>query len=131
MHKNSLQDTPTLLVDTVRHFTSLVQSEMDLARAEMSHIVTRAGVGVALIAVAMLMALVSLNVLASAAVAYIAENGFSVGLAALTVGGVLLLVAVLLALAGKSRLSVDALTPEKTANNLKKDYSAIKEASNV
>lgn len=131
MHKNSLQDTPTLLVDTARNFTSLVQSEMDLARAEMSHIVTRAGVGVALIAVAMLMALVSLNVLASAAVAYIAANGFSVGMAALIVGGVLLLVAIILAIVGKSRLSADALTPDKTAKNLKKDFSAIKEASNV
>jgi TRAP-type C4-dicarboxylate transport system permease small subunit len=97
----------------------------------MSHIITRAGVGIALIAVAMLMALVSLNVLASAAVAYIAAVGLSVGLAALIVGGALLLLAIVLAVIGKSRLSAKALTPDTTAQSIKQDFSSIKEASNV
>lgn len=131
MAKHALGDAPSLLVDTMRQFSALVQGEMELARAEVSHIVSRAGVGIAMLAVAMLLALVSLNVLASAAVAYIAANGISVGLAALIVGGILLLVAVGLALVGKSRLSAEALTPEKTAHNLRQDISAIKEASNV
>lgn len=104
---------------------------MKLARAEMSQIASRAAVGILLIAVALLMALVSLNVLASAMVAYIAENGFSVGTAALIVGGGLIVFAILIGLAGKSRLNADALTPERTAKNLRKDVTAIKEASNV
>jgi hypothetical protein len=131
MDRSPIQDSPALLVDTIRHFTSLVQGELKLARAEMSQILSRAGVGIALIAVAMLMALVALNVIASAAVAYIAAAGLSVGTAALLVGGALLLIAIALVLAGKSRLSASALTPDETVKNLKKDYSTLKEASDV
>ncbi|EBA11165.1 phage holin family protein [Roseobacter sp. CCS2] len=131
MAKHPLQDAPSLLVDSLRQFTSLIQGELQLARAEMSRIVTRAGIGIMFIAIAMLMALVSLNVLASAAVAYIAANGVSVGLAALIVGGILLITAIGFAMAGKSRLSADALTPERTADSLRSDITAIKEASNV
>ncbi|SFS21251.1 phage holin family protein [Yoonia litorea] len=131
MAKHPINQAPSLLVDTLRHFSALIQGELKLARAEVSNIVSRAGVGIALIAIAMLMALVSLNVLATAAVAYIAANGFSIGLASLMVGAALLIVAVVLALAGKSRLSPEALTPNKTVHSVKKDYESIKEAANV
>lgn len=131
MAKHAIQDAPSLLVDVLRQFTSLIQGELKLARAEMSGIINRAGIGLLFLAIALLTALVALNVLASAAVAYIAANGVSVGLAALIVGGALLLIAIVCALAGKSRLSAEALTPETTAANLRKDFSAIKEASNV
>lgn len=131
MAKHPLNDAPSLFVETLRQFSALVQGEMKLARAEMSNIITRAGVGILLIAIALLMALVALNVFASAAVAYIAASGLSVGLAALIVGGVLILVALGLALAGKSHLSAEALSPERTAQSLRTDIAAIKEASNV
>jgi len=131
MSKHKIQDAPTLLVDTLRHFTSLIQGELKLARAEMSNIVTRAGIGLVFIALAMLTALVSLNVLASAAVAYIAAEGFSIGLAALIVGGVLIVLAVIFALLGKSRLSPEALMPEKTAQSVREDLQAMKEATNA
>lgn len=131
MPKHAIQDAPSLLVDTLRQFSSLVQGELKLARAEMSRIITRAGIGIMLIAIAMLMALVSLNVLASAAVAYIAASGLSVGLSALIVGGVLFVAAAGFALAGKSRLSADALTPDRTTESLRDDIKAMKEASHV
>ncbi|PJI84461.1 putative superfamily III holin-X [Yoonia maricola] len=131
MSKHTIQEAPSLLVDTLRQFTSLVQGEVKLAKAEMSRIVTRAGIGIAFLAVAFLLALVSLNVLASAAVAYIAANGLSVGTAALIVGGILIVAATGFALAGKSRLSADALTPDKTADSIRDDITAIREASNV
>lgn len=131
MSKHAIQDAPSLLVDTLRQFSTLVQGEFKLAKAEMSRIVTRAGVGLAMIAVAFLLALVALNVLASAAVAYIAANGLSVGSAALIVGGILIIFAIALAFAGKSRLSADALTPNETAENIRKDIRTIKESTNV
>lgn len=131
MSKHTIQEAPLLLVDTLRQFSSLVQGEVELAKAEMSRIVTRAGMGIAFLAVAFLMALVSLNVLASAAVAYIAANGLSVGTAALIVGGGLIVVAIGFALVGKSRLSAKALTPDVTAESIRDDITAIKEASNV
>ncbi len=120
-----------MLVDTLRQFTSLIQGEIKLARAEVSSIATRATVGIAFLAVAFLLALVALNVLASAAVAYVAANGLSVGTGALLVGGILLFVAVGFVLAGKSRLSADALTPQRTAANVRRDIMTLKEASNV
>ncbi|WP_342069830.1 phage holin family protein [Yoonia algicola] len=131
MPKHTIQEAPSLLVDTLRQFTSLVQSELALARAEMSHIVTRAGVGIVLVAIALLMALVSLNVLASAAVAYIASTGLSAGSAALIVGGVLLIAAIGFAFAGKSRLSAEALTPKRTVDSIRDDIHSVKEASNA
>lgn len=131
MSEHRMKDAPSLLVDALRQFTSLIQGELKLARAEMSSIVTRAGVGIMFIAIAMLMALVALNVLASSAVAYIAAQGLSVGVAALIVGGILVVGAVGFALAGKARLSAQALTPERTAESLRDDMAAIKEASNV
>lgn len=131
MAKHPLNDAPTLFVDTLRQFSSLVQGEMKLARAEMSNIITRAGVGILLIALSMLTALVALNVFATAAVAYVAATGLSIGLAALIVGGVLIAVALILALSGKSRLSADALSPDRTTDSLREDLVAIKEASNV
>lgn len=131
MAKHALQDAPSLLVDVLRQFTSLIQSEMKLARAEMARIVTRAGIGIAFLAIAFALALVSLNILASAAVAYIAASGLSVGGAALIVGGILLASALGFAFAGKARLRADTLVPEKTATSLRDDIATIKEASNV
>ncbi|MEY1556379.1 phage holin family protein [Yoonia sp. R2331] len=131
MAKHPLQDTPSLLVESFRQFSSLVQGELKLARAEMSHIVSRAGVGLFLIALAMLLALVALNVLATAAVAQVAALGLSVGLAALSVGALLLFAAVGFALAGRSRLSASALTPDVTAESVRKDIQKIREASHV
>ena len=131
MSKHTIQEAPLLLVDTLRQFSSLVQGEVTLAKVEMSRIVTRAGIGIALLAVSFLLALVSLNVFASAAVAYIAANGLSAGTAALIVGGILIIAAIGFALAGKSRLSADALTPDRTVDSIRDDITAIKEASNV
>ena len=131
MSKIPLEETPNLLVNTFRQFGNLVQGELRLAKAEMSNIASRAGMGVAFIAVSMLMALVALNVLASALVAYLAETGLSVGTAAIIVGGILLLAALGLALLGKSRLSPEALAPERTVKNVEKDIAAMKEATNV
>ena len=79
----------------------------------------------------MLLALVALNVLASAAVAQVAAFGVSVGLAALIVGVVLIVAAIGFALAGKSRLSADALTPDVTTESVRKDIQEIREASHV
>src|SRR6056297_2009540 len=120
-HDKDIREAPGLLVEALRHFSKLMQDEIKLARAEISRNISRAGMGLAFIGIAAILALVGLNVLASALVAWIADSGLSVGLAALIVGGILLLVAIILALVGKSRLSADALTPSRSTANLKKD----------
>ena len=122
---------PTLLVDALRNFTNLMQTELHLAKAEIANNVSRAGAGIAMMAVAAILALTGLNVLAGALVAYIASAGLSAGTAALIVGGGVLLIAVALVFIGKSRLTASALEPTRTLNNLQRDAAAVKGATNV
>lgn len=131
MDNPDLRNAPQLFTTTLRQLFTLIQDELKLARAEMSHNLTRAGMGLAFFGIAALLALVALNVLASALVAYIAQAGLSVGMAALIVGGGLLGLACLLALVGKQRLSSDALAPTRTARNLKQDIENIKETTHA
>lgn len=127
---DDLSAAPSLLVKALRQFTTLMQDEIALARAELSRSLSKAGVGLALIGAAAILALVSLNVLASALVAYLAASGIGLGTAALIVGGALLLAALILAFVGKSRLGADALVPSRTAKNLQTDFDTLKEATN-
>ncbi|MDC0737851.1 phage holin family protein [Cognatishimia sp. SS12] len=126
-----LRQVPELFKDTLRHFSSLLRSEAALAKAELKENATRAGIGIAMFAVAGLLALVALNVLAAALVAWIAAAGISAGLSALIVGGILLAVAAVLVVIGKSRLDADALMPKRTIRNVQKDAHSIKEAADV
>lgn len=126
-----LRETPSLMTQAFAQLRALIQSELALARAEIGRSVATGGTGIALIGVGAILALVGLNVLASALVAWIAEQGLSIGMAALIVGGVLLVVAIILALVGKSRLSPEALTPKRTPRNLRRDIDTMKEASHV
>lgn len=125
------RQAPSLIVETIKNFTNLMQTELQLAKAEMAENLSRAGTGIALIAVAGILALTALNVLAGALVAYIATTGLSAGTAALLVGGGVLLIAVILVLVGKSRLSASALEPTRTINNLQRDATTVKGATNV
>ncbi|MGR3496927.1 phage holin family protein [Citreimonas sp.] len=128
---NDFRETPSLLVKVLRQFSTLMQDELALARAEMSRNAARAGAGVAMIAVAGIIALVALNVLAAALVAWIAANGFTAGVASLIVGGALLVLALIVALIGKSRLSASALSPSRTARNVERDVETVKEATHA
>ena len=130
MDNPDIREAPHLLSKALRQFVDLVQDELTLARAEMSRNLSRAGTGLVFFGIAALLALVALNVLASALVAYIAAAGLSLGAAALIVGGVFLAVAVVLALLGKQRLSADALAPSRTARSLRRDYQELKETTN-
>jgi len=125
------RQAPNLIVEAMRNFSSLMQTELNLAKAEVANNLSRAGVGIALFAIAGILALTALNVLVGALVAYIASLGLSAGTAALIVGGAILLLSVILVFAGKSRLTGTALQPTHTMNNLKRDMSTVKGATNV
>lgn len=129
MAHRDLRQAPDLLMRAVHHFLALLRSETALVKEELKQNAARAGAGVGFLAVAMLLALVALNVLAAAVVAWIAATGLSFGFASLIVGCTLLTVALFLAMAGKSRLQADALLPSMTIRNVKKDVSSIKEAA--
>lgn len=130
-HSEEIKQAPSHFVNALRQFTTLVQDEIALARAELTTSLSRAGTGLAMIGVAALTALVALNTLAAALVDYLAMTGLTLGTAALIVAGVLLAVAIALMFAGKARLKPEALVPERTAENLKRDVAEIKEATDV
>lgn len=128
MQHHDMRDAPGHLVASVRHLSSLMQGELELARAELSRNASRAVTGLVFFGIAALLALVALHVLATALVAYLAATGLGVGTAALLVGGGLLLICLILAMTGKARLSAEALHPTRTARNLARDIESIKEA---
>ena len=114
--------------DALQNVSGLVRNEVDLARAEVSENVNKAGVAVGLIAGAAIIALVALNVLAAALVAALAEAGIDAGWSALIVGALLGLVAYLLINKGINDLKLSSLAPTRTVKNVQRDAAAVKDA---
>lgn len=119
----------SLLADAMGNVSALVRNEVDLARAETSENVTRAGVALGMIAAAAILALVALIVLATALVAGLAEAGLHPGWAALIVGVALAAIAYVLFHKGTDDLKLSSLAPTRTAKNLRRDAEAVKEAT--
>lgn len=117
-----------ILSDAMNNVSGLVRSEVDLARAEISENVTRAGVAVGLIAGAAIIALVALNVLAAALVAALTEVGLDAGWSALIVGASLGLLAFVMITKGVNDLKLSSLAPKRTVKNVQRDAAAIKDA---
>lgn len=116
-----------LLSDTMTNVSELVRSEVDLARAEISENLTRAGTAVGMIAGAAIIALVALNVLAAALVAALTEAGLAAGWSALIVGGILAIVAWILIGKGLNDLKLSSLAPSRTAKNVRRDAATVRE----
>ncbi|MEW2913628.1 phage holin family protein [Leisingera sp. JC11] len=131
MALRELNAAPELFIETLRHFAALLRSEAELAKGELKEKAARAGAGLACMAIAAILALTGLHVLAAALVAWIAAAGLSPGVSALIVGGAFLAGAACLLVAGKSRLSSEALLPSRTIRNVKRDAASIKEAANA
>lgn len=117
-----------LVTDALDQFTALVRGEVALVRAEVDEKLHRVLSGVWLVVAAVIFALVSLNVLSAALVAAVAAMGLATGWAALIVGVVFLVLALAFWMAGAKALKPDALTPDRTARNLRRDATTIKEA---
>ena len=119
-----------LLSDALGHVSSLVRSEVDLARAEVSENLNKAGVAIGMIVGAVVVALTALNVLSAALVAAITEAGIPAGWSALIVGVFFAVVAYVMATKGTSDLKLSSLAPSRTTKNVKRDAQAVKEAYN-
>ncbi len=122
------QSTSALLSDALNHVSTLVRKEVDLARAEISENLNKAGAAVGMLVAAAIIALTTLNVLAAALVAALTEAGIEAGWSSLIVGVVLGLIALFLAMKGKNDLSASSLAPTRTAKNVKRDAYAVKDA---
>ena len=119
-----------LLSDALTHVSSLVRSEVDLARAEMTESISSAGTAIISIAAGAIIALTALNVASVALVAALTEAGIPAGWSALLVGVVFAIVAYVMLKKGMNDLKLISLAPTRTAKNLKRDAKAIKEVYN-
>jgi ABC-type uncharacterized transport system permease subunit len=118
-----------LLSDAIAHMSALVRKEVDLARAEVSENMSRAGIAVGFLAGALVIALTALNVLAAALVAGLAETRLGPGWSALVVGIVLGIIAFALAMKAKNDLTLSSIAPTRTAKNVQRDAQALKEVT--
>ena len=123
------RSTPDLISQAFQHLGNLVKGEINLARAELHDGIQTAVAGIAMMAGALVMVLVGLNVLAAAIVAGLTEMGLHPGWAAFIVGVLFLVAARILVLTGKKSLDPSILAPNRTARNVRRDAATIKEAT--
>ena len=116
----------TLLSDLARDFSLLIRQEVALAKAEASEKVGQLGMGIGMMAAGGFVAFAGLIVLMFAGV-YALALVMEPWQAALIVGGVVTLLGLILVFVGKSKLSADKLTPQRTIQSIKDDARWAKE----
>ena len=116
-----------LLGEALRETNDLARKEIALFRAEMASNLRSLIIGLACMAASAVFAVVALIVLIGAFVKWLATIVGSEWLSALIVGGVLLVVAVGLALWARSALSLSTLAPTRTTRQVRQDARALSE----
>ncbi len=124
------KSTGSLLSDALTHVSSLVRSEVDLARAEINENLNSAAVALGLIVGAIVVFLTALNVLSAALVVALTNAGIPGGWSALIVGVIFAVIGYAMLKKGTSDLKLSSLAPTRTAKNVMRDANAVKEAYN-
>lgn len=119
-----------LLSDAIQALSDLVRGEIALAKAEMTDKLRQAGAGIGLVVAGAVVGVVALNTLAGAAVAGLVAQGIAPGWAALIVAVVAGLLALVLIGVGRRALSPENLMPRRTARNVRRDATTVKETLN-
>jgi hypothetical protein len=117
----------SLIGDALRETNDLARKEIALFRAEMAGNIRQLILGLACMVGSAVFAVVALLVLIGAFVKWLATIVGSEWLSALIVGGVLLVVAVGMALWARSVLSLSALAPKRTTRQVRQDAQALSE----
>ena len=121
------RSTRDMMSDLLGHLGSLMRSETDLARAEISESIDSLRASLAAMALALALGIVGLNVLATALVVLATEAGLPPHWASLAVSAVLLVTAFAIFSFAKSALHKIGFMPTRAARNLQRDASAIKD----
>ena len=110
---------PDIFSDLVAQFTSLVQKETRLARAEVSENIGKATTGLGFVIGGAVLLIPALVVLLNAAVAALTERGHLAPYwSALIVGGVVLILGLVLLAFGGSRLRPANMIPSRTIHQI-------------
>jgi hypothetical protein len=118
---------PNIVTDVVTQLASLVRKEAQLARVEISEKMTQVAVALGLIVSGAVLLIPALVILLEAGVAGLVEAGIQELWAAVIVGAAALLIGIILALIGVTRLKADRLAPNKTIHQVQRDISIAKE----
>jgi uncharacterized membrane protein YqjE len=121
------QSLQGLVAEAVRESTSLAQKEFALFRTEVSENLKAMLMGMAMLVVAAVFAIAAIMLFTEALVKWLATVVGSEALAALIVGGVLVIIAVALGLWGRSAISAASLAPTRTLHSLQRDGQVLSE----
>jgi hypothetical protein len=117
----------TLLSDLVQQLSTLVQTEGRLLRSELTHSAHKAGAGAMEVAAGAILLLAALLVLLQALVVALANLGLGAGWSSLLVGVAVAIFGAMLVKRGTTNMSSSELAPTRTADQLGKDASLLKE----
>jgi hypothetical protein len=127
----AIRDTSRPLASLVTQVMSdiayLLQTEIRLAKAEISEKVSRAANGGAFIGVGVVLLLTALPILYLAIVRWLEIAGLPNQWGLLLVGGVIVIIGVALALTGANKLQGSTLKPDRTIEQVRADLSIAKE----
>lgn len=118
------RNIPDIFADLLKELSTLVRSEIRLARTEFSEKIMVLGVSLGLIAAGAVLLLTALVLLLQAGVAALIAQGFSPAVATLIVAAIVLLTGIVLLLVGLNRLHAKNLALKKTAEQLQRDLAA-------
>jgi Putative Actinobacterial Holin-X, holin superfamily III len=115
-----------LVADATHDLSSIMRSEIALAKAEIGADAKKAGAGAGMLAAAATFAFLALILLLIAAAYGLVAAGLAPWLAFLIVAAVLLVLGAILALVGKSSISKVKGKPERTIKNAQETIAALK-----
>jgi hypothetical protein len=116
-----------LLADALNRLTTLVRTEIQLARTEISFKISKAATGIAMVMGSAAFAISGLVLILLAIAAWLDNAGLSRGFSNLIAGIIGALVSAGLGWAGLQRLRADQLAPNRTMEQLQRDAMAAKE----
>ena len=119
-----------LVADATQDISSIVRSEIALAKAEMKADAQKAGVGAGMFVAAGTLAFLALILLLIAAAFGLVAAGLAPWLAFLIVAVVLLIIGVILVLAGKRAIASVKGKPERAIKSTQETIAALRPSSN-
>jgi len=117
----------SVMTQVISDLAYLLQTEIRLARAEISQKVSQAANGGAFIGIAAILLLSGLFVLLLAAVRWLEVAGLPQQWGLLLIGGVVVALGIVLALLGMKNLKGSALVPDRTIEQVRADINVAKE----
>lgn len=124
---NTDRSLPDLVSDSFELLGKLVRNEVELAKAELADKAKQAGIAIAMLGVAAILAIPPLVLMLFAAAGGLVELGLAEPWAYLAVGLATAIGGAILAMTGINRLSAKALAPHTTMQQLERDKDAVKE----